>query len=400
MGFGRRCSTVLPVRALGGLAAPLAVLALGCTTVSKTPSQSALMQATGTKVSVLSMRATQNLLAVQVPGTIEATADSIAAQTTDVKVRRRALLWKIELVPTFYQALFNADPLAAAMDTYTLCLQVEAYFETGAGREELAPFQPLVIGAAKHARSQVETALKAVAASPEGFQRAEAFAETWATAHPISGPPLSSRPSVLNDLADMAAGGDKNVSVFQVVGDLPATVDDIATRLDIYTAYLPNAGRWQAELLADEMADRAESQRVLTTFASVKEMAERIRQLLSQEALQNTLDVASLEVRKERLAAFASVESLRKEMEAYVTSEREAALLGVGAERRAVMSDLGRERLALMEQVDALRKQTLLDADQLANRIIWRGSLVAALLLVLAAGLAVFVVRHGARAKA
>src|SRR5208283_4159971 len=183
---------------------PCAVLALGCTTVSQAPSQSALMQATQTKAGVLSLRATQTMLAVQVPGTIEAAADRIAEQTTDVKVRRRALLWKIELVPTFYQALFNADPLAAALDTLTLCLQVEAYFETGAGREELAPFQSQVIGAAKHARSQVEAALKAVAASPEGFQRGEAFAEKWAKAHPIAGPPLSSRPTVLSDLAEMA----------------------------------------------------------------------------------------------------------------------------------------------------------------------------------------------------
>ena len=378
------------LRALTGLGA---VVGVGCTSVSQNGTQSALMQATQSKASVLSLRATQNVLAIQVPGTFEVAADKIAAQAPDAKVRRRALLAKIELVPAFYQALFNADPLAGALDTYTLCIQVEAYFETGPGRDELAPLQAIALDAAKRARAQVETALKAVAKSSDGFERAKAFAEKWASAHPITGLLLSSRPSVLVDLAQMAAKGDQDVSVFQVVGDLPATVDDIATRLDIYAAYLPKAGRWQAELLVDELSDRTEGQRVLATFLAVQQMADRINQLVSPEALQHTLDVASADVSRERALALANVETLRQEGQAYVTSEREAALAAVGAERRLLMEDVERQRSALMQQVDTLRKQTVQDADALATRIIWRGAFAVAFLLVLAAVLTTLVLR-------
>jgi len=377
-----------------------AVLLLSaCASVSQTGNQSALMQATNAKTSALQVRATQNMLALQLPGIFETAADAMAAQTTDRTLRRRALMWKMEVVPALYQALFNPDPLAAALDTLALCIQLDEYYALPENQQPFAPLQSLVVGATQQARRQAEAEMRMVAGSPAGFAKAISVMSTWTHAHPITGP-LSSRPSPLGYLAELVAAAGNDVSVFQAVGDLPATVGDIATRLDIYAAFLPKAARWQVELLAYELKDQDEAQQLLVAFASIQKAADRFSQLVSPEQVKQALAAATEEVRKQRIAALATVDTLRQQTEAYVTSERVAALAGVEMERKAVLADVDRQRVALLQEVDALRKQVRLDADELASRIIWRSALAAAGLLILAAVLTTFVLRHVLKARA
>ncbi len=394
MPHGRRLPLLLDAPVVASFCL-LAVLCTACTSVSQGGTQTTLMEVTGAQVTAQQLRTTQNVLAVTVPGTLEAAADAIMAQTPDMALRRRALLWKIEVVPAYYEALFNADPLAATLDAWVLTLQLEQDFKTGASKDAFGPLQSIAVAAIEQVQAEMDATSRSVAKSPQGYERGKALVESWAAAHPITGP-LATRPSILNHLAEMAAQGS-DISVFAAVGNISASVSDIATRLDIYAAYLPKAGRWQAELLTDELSHREDAQQVLATFQSVKQMMERTNQLVSPEALKGALEAATAEVRKERLAAFASIDALRLQTQAYVTSEREAALAGVDAQRRNVIADVDRQRAALVQEMDALRQQALADASTLASRIIWRGAFAAAGLLVFAAFLTVLVLRQAAK---
>ncbi|MGO8969095.1 MAG: hypothetical protein ACLQDQ_05950 [Myxococcaceae bacterium] len=396
MPLGRRLPLVLDVGVVASFCLS-AVLCTSCTSVSQGGTQTTLMEVTGTQVTAQQLRTTQTVLAVQVPGLIEAAADAIMAQATDTALRRRALLWKIEVVPAYYEALFNADPLAATLDAWVLSIQLEQDVKTGPSKDAFAPLQSVAVAALERVRAEMDATSRSVAKSPQGYERAKALVESWAEAHPITGP-LATRPSILNHLAEMAGKGS-DISVFAAVGNISASVSDIATRLDIYAAYLPKAGRWQAELLSDELSDRGDAQEVLATFQSVKQMMDRAHQLVSAEALKSALEVATAEVRKERLAAFASIDALRLETQTYVTGEREAALAGVDAERRTVMADVDKQRAALLQEMDTLRQQTLADANTLASRIIWRGAFAAAGLLVLAAFLTFLVLREAMKSR-
>jgi hypothetical protein len=352
----------------------------------------------GTQASLHELRTTQNVLALRVPGTLEAATDGIAAQSTDVVIKRHALLFKIEVIPAFYEALFNADPLAGTLDAWSLSIQLEGYLASGAGKNFFGPQQSLAIDAAAKVRLQIEFAARSVAKSSEGFSRAKGTVEDWAQKNPIEGN-FYSRPSILPELAKLSAQSS-DISVFQAVGDITGTVNDIATRLDIYAAYLPKAGRWQAELLLEEVSDRTESQRVMSTFQSVEKMTDRVSELLSPEAIQNALNISLRELRKEQVAAMASVDVQRKETLLYLTQEREAALAAVDAQRRDVMADMDRQRTALMQQVDVLKKQTLQDVDDVAARNIRRGTLAMAALILFAAGLTWLLTRSALRPKA
>jgi hypothetical protein len=374
-------------RARWGLLGLLALAGWGCTTVQQGGTQrTALIEATGAKSSAADLRAMDNALAISVPGIIESATDHIRARSPDAAMKRRALLWKIEVIPAFYQALFQADPLAAALEAWSLSIQLEEILSAGAGSDQLGPLQPAATEAVHGIRMQIEAAARATAKTPEGFERAKASVESWAREHPMVGS-ISSRPSILPELTRMAAGG-LDISVFQAVADIPATVADLATRMDIYAAYLPKAARWQAELMADDFADRGGVQRVLATLASVERLTERTNELLSPAGLRGALDTASGQIRAERIAAFASIDRQRVETLAYLTRERVAAV-----------ADIDRERDVLVRQLDDLRRNALSDVDELAGRVIRNGALAVALLLVLAAGLALLVLRLAFRMR-
>jgi hypothetical protein len=375
-------------RAAWGLLGLLALAGGGCTSVQQGGSQrTALMEATGAKSSAADLRAMSNVLAISVPGIIETTADRIGAQSPDAASRRRALLWKIEVIPAFYQALFHSDPLAAVLDAWSLAIQIEEALSSGAWKDPLGSLQPIALDAAHRIRMQIEAAARTTARTTEGFDRTKVAVERWAREHPVVGP-ISSRPSILPELTRMAAGG-LDVSVFQVVADLPASIADLATRMDIYAAYLPKSARWQAELMAGDLADRAEMQRMLATLASVEKLTERTNALLSPAGMRQALDDASGRIQAERSAVLDSVDRQRVETLAYLTRERVAAV-----------ADIDRERDALVRQVDELRRQVLSDADALAGRVIRQAALAVALLLVLAAGLALAVIRIASRLRA
>lgn len=101
------------------------------------------------------------------------------------------------------------------------------------------------------------------------------------------------------------------------------------------------------------------------------------------------MDVATAQVRSERVADLASIDRQRLELLASLTPERIAAASGIEL-----------QRVALLTQLDELRRTGVTNVHELTTRIIRRGSRAVALLLVLAAGLALIVRRFGSRAGA
>jgi hypothetical protein len=273
------------------------------------------------------------------------------------------------------------------LESWSLSIQLEEAVSSGAWREPLGALQPIALEATHRIRTQVEAAARASAITTEGFDRARVTVERWAREHPIVGP-ISSRPSILPELVRMAAGG-VDTTVFQVMADIPASLADLSTKMDIYVAYLPKAARWQAELVAEDLSSHAEMQRVLATLASVEKLTERANAMLSPAGLREALDTASGQIRAERIAALASVDEQRVETLAYLTRER-----------AAVVADVDRERDAVARQVDELRRKVSSDVDELAGRVIRKAAVAVALLLVLAAALTLAVIRIAARMRA
>ena len=381
------------------IAALCAALAAGCASVSP---QTRLMSVAELQTPAGELRATENALAITIPSDIEASADQIIDRTDDAAIRGRALQWKMEAVPAYFQTLFQADPLAAAIDTMAMSAQIEQYLSDGPGRDRFGTLQPVAVEAARKIRTDVVNAMKLAARRPDAFAQLDTNIEAWAHSNPIVGASLSSRPSSVPFLVKVA--GSANSDVFGVVGGIGSSVADIATRLDIYSAYLPKAARWQSEMLADEIALRREVVLVTSTLESMTRLMERAETLTSPESIDQATQFGTASIRSERIELIAALDRIRASVLAYLTTERQAVLTDAESQMKAVLADVDRQRTVTMAQAedmrkktfvdaDTLRRQTVQDLDRVANRIILRAALTAAALLALAALLGVLILR-------
>jgi hypothetical protein len=79
--------------------------------------------------------------------TIVAAADTIAAGTKDPLVQRRALRWKLGVIPVMNQAAFLPEPEDAYVAMLTIATSLRDYLSTGAGAQVLGDQQSLAVDA-------------------------------------------------------------------------------------------------------------------------------------------------------------------------------------------------------------------------------------------------------------
>jgi hypothetical protein len=369
---------------------------------AKVPQQTSLTRLADSRIASDHLRATENALAITIPGDIETSADTIMARAEDPVVRRQALRWKLEAIPAYYQTLFQSNSLAAAMDTVVLAAQIEDYLATGPGRERFGEMQPIALEAAQRMRARIKEQMRAMAVRPEAVEGTLQRLESWARAHPIDRESLSSRSSVVPVLTKLAGPEDENV--FGVVGNIEGSIADLATRLDIYTAYVPKATRWQADLLVGDLAAQEEARVAVSALASIQKVTHRVDALASRESIDGATSFAVATLRAERAQTMDEIDQMKTEVLAFVKGERLVVMTAVDAAVNTALADVDRQRTVILMQVEELRRQTITELEQLrrqsfvdlealTNRVILRVALMVALMLVLAALLATVVVR-------
>jgi len=371
-------------------------------TCAKVPQQTSLARVAESRIASSHLRAAENALAIAIPGDIETTADEIMARSDDPDVRRQALRWKMEAIPTYYQTLFQGNSLASAMDTVVLAAQVEDYLATGPGRDRFGKMQPVALEGARRTRGTIAEQMRAMAERPEAFEAMMQRLETWAHEHPIGGVSLSSRSSVVPFLTKLAGPDDQNV--FGVVGDIEGSVADLATRLDIYSAYAPKAARWQADLLVADLAAQEDARVAVSALASFQKVTDRVDALASRESIGEGTNFVVATFRAERAETMREIDRMKADILAYMKGERVVVMTGVDADVKAALADVDRQRTMTLMQMDDVRRQTLADLEQLrertfvdldglTNRVILKVALLVAIMLMLAALLAALVVR-------
>ena len=122
-------------------------------------------------MSAADLRARVNDLADRLASGLERTADRIITETRDPSVRRRALAFKVDVIPAVYTAAYRADPLVAAVDTWALAFQVREYVETGAGRDAFGTQQPLARAQARELVADADASVQGVATSQQSVRR-------------------------------------------------------------------------------------------------------------------------------------------------------------------------------------------------------------------------------------
>ncbi len=276
-------------------------------------------------------------LARPLAGILEKTADEIIAQSEDPEVRNKILRTKTEAIPALFEALFRKDPGAALIDATALVEQFRQEFTDGSNMALDDEAKQIVLRAAEDMKQRLQSVYLATGASQEDIDLFWIQVEEWARRHPIEGS-FAIRDSTANLLAksNAATGGGLGAAISSAQDDLA----DFAVRADIYAEHLPRQGRWQAQLLIEEM------------------MAERIvaRAVDQVGPLHMSIDNFPFDIEAERQAL---IKDLRHEglvVGQWIHAERTDSLAFVTAERQAILDQLTEERIAILKAITGERE--------------------------------------------
>jgi hypothetical protein len=329
---------------------------------------------------------------------IEQALDGVRSESQDRDVRRRALLLKIDAVPVMYRAAFQPDPLAGAMDLWLLTYQMEECMAAGTGACDLGEQQPIARAAGRAQREKLERQMWRAATNPEAFARIQKRVQQTARRYPLTDEgAIARRHTMTAELARII--GAESRDVFGVIGDVSMTLTELTNRLNTYIGDAGRLGRWQAELLAEDMKTWPEVTGSVADLHRVADSAEEVATTLEPESLDALLDRPMDFVEGERQAILRDVDRQRVLTLQYLTAEREAVLAAVDAERVAMMAQLHEERVGAMQDADTLGQglvdATAVQAFRVVDHLVWRLAQLFGGLLVLAAFLAWLVLRTG-----
>jgi hypothetical protein len=382
----------MDVARMGGVFVSSAVLLAACAGMSGGGSRTALLNAAESEATALEYRAAANKLAIRIPGLVEQTGDQMLARTFDPELRRRALLWKIDLTAAFQQALFRSDPLGAAVETWTLAIQIEDAVESKDLQDTFGNLQPIVQEGARNITAAIEDQTKFIARRPEGYARLKEFVTQWAHEHPAS-LPFSTRPSVQPLLARIASS--QQLGLIEAFGSVTASVADLNTKLDIYAASLPKSIRWQAELAAIDASRTDTGRLALATLQSANWVLGRADTLLSNQGMKELSGAAVSSLRGERVAVLSDIDRQRIDTFDRLGRERAAVLSAVDGQRTATLADLDAKIARGLEGAERMRAQTMTDVEGMLTRTLVRITVALGALMALGALLVWLVLRSG-----
>jgi len=382
----------MDVARMGGVFVSSAVLLAACAGMSGGGSRTALLNAADSETSALEFRAVSNKLAIRVPGLVELTGDRMLARTFDPELRRRALLWKLDGTAAFQQALFRTDPLGAAVETWTLAIQVQDAVESKALQDTFGNLQPIAQEGARSITAAIEDETRFIVRRPEGFARLKEFVTRWAHENPTS-LPFSTRPSIQPLLAQIASS--QQLGVMEAFGSATASLADLSTKLDIYAASLPKSIRWEAELAAIDASRTDTGRLALATLQSANGVLARADTLLSNEGMKELSGAAVSSLRGERVAALGDIDRQRIDTLDRLGQERAAVLSGVDRQRAATLADLDAKIARGLEGAERMRAQTMTDVEGMLTRTLVRITVALGALMALGALLVWLVLRSG-----
>jgi len=205
---------------------------------------------------------------------LDTAADSIIKVSDDPQVHINALRWKISSIATCRSAIFQTNPILAAVDTWIFMQQMWEFLESGNGIDAFGVHQDI----AKEATGRLVTKIDSITASvvPEKeYLQIQKFVGYYVKNHLLTDFEFK-RPSVMSAWNEYSNIPDS--LAVQTVGNLPETVSDLTSRLTYLSTELPLQAYWNAELIIKE--NHLDSLHIAKNIDSLNVMIANLNQLI------------------------------------------------------------------------------------------------------------------------
>jgi hypothetical protein len=322
------------------------------------------MQGTDVTVSAEELRIRVRALAVPFSGIMEEAADQFMADNNEPEWIRRALLWKINGIPAIQRSLFVQDPLAALLDTWVLVAQMRLYFEEGPGSD--ARGRAYALRAVDRMEDRLKTLAVSISADGDIDHVIDLVYEIAGKAEINES--FTTRAATSAELAEFTAEASPGIG--SAVGALTTSLDDVWSRMDVYSVFLPKQARWQAEYMVLELAGGEDPKQVFDSISSVTDSIDRIAAtvevapgLLSEER-----EIVLRTLQEERIIALKTLQEELKTAYEFISNERIATFSeSLAAERKAMLEALTVERIATLEAIHQERVAAMADLDAIVG---------------------------------
>jgi hypothetical protein len=358
------------------IALALSLLLAACATV---PTQTRFMEEQGVKVSSDALRTRLRGEAIPFTGRMEEAADAVAAGTDDPAVRRRTIVWKLNVIPALYGALFHQRPLVALLDTWGLLLQAEGFLASPEGREAFGPTGAERMQATVAALETRVEAIAAWAAPGRDIAGVRKRLQAWADAHPVR-ISFATRDGVEEFLATLAPA--EELGMMALAGRVNEDLDGLVARVDFLPILVPRQATWQAELTYLDLVDP----RMDLAFARGSQALDKL------DLMMTWLGSSGLDAfaREQRVQVGLALDAQRIELERLLDRQRLEVQAFVGRERAEIAAAVALERAAILADaqrvVDQAADVAARRAREVIDHAVWR---LALLLGVVVAAFAV-----------
>jgi hypothetical protein len=233
---------------------------------------------------------------------VGSTADQITQEAAQRLVRKRALIWRLRMIPAVQTTAFEPDAQHAYLDTLTLAVMQRQYLESGDGRALFAAQQPLAVGAARDLEQRALDIGTRFLTRAE-LTRVRLAVDALAKRYPIQGTDFSllrasgarqAAPSsdVLSSVLSLPLAPFHALEGVDTGAAAIQEFNQTARRFASIVQQLPDQVRGQAQLLLYDVEDRDTVVQGLAAFESLAASADRASASLEQlpVSLQQTLD--------------------------------------------------------------------------------------------------------------
>lgn len=231
---------------------------------------------------------------------LEGSADAIRNATPSRAVRKMAALWKVRMNTMVSDAMAEQDPVTALLETWSVCLRVRDYFQSGDGAKLFLDQQ----GRAVKTVAEMINGIEAVAGHylpPEEMDGVRQRLAAYATSHPLTGEfeQNNAEPFRLDKAVWEGVAGIIGLPLLPlaVPGAIAQGAKDVTTVADRWADVaedLPRELRWQMELFLTNLEDYESFERSLKTAEAISQSAERISKVaddLNSQLTQKTRQV-------------------------------------------------------------------------------------------------------------
>ena len=341
----------------------LAVLLVACAGCAHVPQQSESAKIISSQASTAELRAQTVELGRETLREIVVAADSIDARTTDPRIHRSTLYWRLSSLAAVQEASLRQDPVLAIIDLLTFELQLQHFLASPAGAAIFGVDVPIAERAVARLTERWRAMAKTTGAQLTDEDHAKL--DVWVEAHPIDRVPFN-RASLVGDLARRFR--EEKSSLGRSVGGIEESISRLEYRVGFLNENAVAGAVWLSNLAALEVGQSPEAAELKGTLHSTRDLIETAPEIL----------------RAERLALMAELDRQRLATMVVLAQERSIVLQTVASERAVILEDVDMQRQRAVKDVDSMRVATIADSIRVVDHMLFRlAQWVGVLLIVI-----------------